>query len=195
MALALPDWPWPATMTPRLITGRAEIRTAWGGLGPRLNRGASRYAFDISLPIMTYQDAQDWAAIDDEEATVTLQIIQPGLDTGAPGLPKVKGAAQAGSSLLIDGLTPHYVIRRRQFLSITTGGRLYLYRAKAEVVADAAGEATVTLETMLRVSPADNDVVELAAPRIEGYPMPASGTWQTSTAGHVALSFGIEERG
>lgn len=195
MALALPDCPWPATMTPRLITGRADLRTAWGGLGPRLNRGASRYAVDIALPVLTYQDAQEWSAIDDEDATVTLLVRQPGLDTGAPGLPKVKGAAQSGSSLLIDGLSAHYVIRKRQFLSITTGGRLYLYRAKAEVVADASGEATVTLETMLRVSPADNDVIELANPRIEGYPMPAQGTWETNSAGHVALSFAIEERG
>lgn len=195
MALALPDWPCPAEMTPRLVTGRSELRTAWAGLGPRLSRGASHYAFDIVLPVQTYLDAQDWGALDDEDGTVTLQLVQPGLDTGAPGTAnRIKGAAQAGSSLIIDGVTPGYVFRRRQFLSVATGGRLYLYRAASEATANTSGEITILLQTMLRVSPGDNDVIEIARPRIEGYATVPDGAWTTDTAGHVRLSFSIEER-
>ena len=195
MALALPDWPYPAALVPRLVSGRAGLRPAWGGDVQRLNRGGSHYAVEVSLPVQTYTDAQEWSAIDSENETVTLQMVQPGLDTGAPGAPKVKGASQSGSSILLDGLTPAYPIRRRQWLSISTGGRLYLYRAKSEAVTATNGEVTVQLETMLRVSPADNDVVELAAPRIEGFATVPEDAWAIDTAGQVALSFTIEERG
>lgn len=195
MAIDLPDWPYPSRMTPRLVSARADLTPAFGGDVQRIARLGSCYAFDIDLPVMTYGDAQDWSAIDDETATCTLQVVQPGLDTGSPGLSLVNGAGQSGSSLIVDGLTPHYVIRNRQFLHIETGGRLYLYRAKGETVADAAGAATITLETMLRVVHANNDPVELANPRLEGFCTVPEGAWTTDTAGHVALSFMIRERG
>lgn len=195
MALALPDWPWPAKMTPRLVTARADLTPAFGGDVQRINRLGSCYAFDIDLPVMTYEAAQGWSYIDDETATCTLQIVQPGLDTGAPGAPLVNGAGQSGTSLILDGLTPYYVVRNRQWLSIETAGRLYAYRAKGEAIANASGQVTVTLETMLRAVHADNDPVELAAPRIEGFCSVPEGAWAVDTAGHVALSFTIRERG
>jgi len=182
-------------MTPRLISGRAELRPAWGGDIQRLNRAGSRYAIDVTMPTMTYADAQDWSAIEDETATVTMQIVQPGLDTGAPGVPLVNGGAQSGTSLNLKGLTPYYVIRHRQWLTVTTSDRLYAYRAKGETVANGSGQATVALETMLRAVHADNDLVEIAVPRIEGFATVPEGAWKTSTAGHVSLSFTIEERG
>lgn len=195
MAIALPDSPYPAAMTPRLVTGRAELRPAWGGDIQRLNRAGSRYAIDVTMPVMTYADAQDWSDINDETSTVTMQIVQPGFDPGAPGTTLVKGAAQSGTTLIIDGFTPYYVLRKNQWISVSTGGRLYAYRVKTEVVASSLGEASVVLTTMLRVSPADNDPVEIAAPRIEGFATVPGDAWATSTAGHVALSFTIEERG
>lgn len=194
-AIALPDWPYPARMVPRLVSARADLMPAFGGDVQRLNRIGSCYAFDIDLPVMPYDEAQDWSAIDDETATCTLQIVQPGLDTGAPGTPLVNGAGQSGTSLILDGLTPQYVIRNRQWLSVETGGRLYAYRAKGESTANASGQVTVTLETMLRAVHADNDPVEIAAPRIEGFCTVADGAWAVDAAGHVALSFSIRERG
>ncbi|RZJ01813.1 MAG: hypothetical protein EON90_02050 [Brevundimonas sp.] len=195
MAIALPDWPAPAHMTPRLVTGRAELRPAWGGDVQRLNRPGSRYAIDVQLPPQRYAKAQDWGDIDDEEATVTMLIVQPGLDVGAPGSPLVKGAGQAGSVLTIDGLTPHYVLKKRQWLTVTISGRIYAYRVASETMADSTGEADVPLQTMLRRSPTDNAAVEIAAPRIEGFATVPEGAWATDTAGLVSLAFTIEERG
>lgn len=195
MSIALPDWPAPAQMTPRLVTGRAELRPAWGGDVQRLNRAGSRYAIDVQLPTMTYLDAQAWADIDTEDQTVTMKIIQPGLEIGSPGTPLVKGASQSGSSLIVDGLTPNHIIQKNRWFTLAISGRLYAYRVATQVVADAAGEATITLRTMLRVSPADNAVIDLAAPRIEGFATVPEGAWATDTAGHVTLAFSIEERG
>jgi hypothetical protein len=196
MAIALPDWPWPVKMTPRLVSARADLTPAFGGDVQRIARLGSCYALDIDLPPMLDRDAQDWSAIDDETATCTLQLVQPGLDVGAPGNDVlVDGAAQTGTTLNLKGLTPYYPFRRRQWLSITTSGRLYAYRVKTAVIADAAGEVSVVLETMLRAVHADNDVVEVAAPRIEGFCTVPDGAWTIDLSGHVALSFTIRERG
>ena len=195
MAIALPDYPYPAAMTPRLVTGRAELRPAWGGDIQRLNRAGSRFAIDVTMPVMTYADAQDWSGINDQTDTVTMQIVQPGLDTGAPGITLVNGASQSGTTLIIDGFTPYYVLRKNQWISVSTGGRLYAYRVKTEVAADSGGAASVVLTTMLRVSPGNNDPVEITEPRIEGFATVPDDAWATNTAGHVALSFTIEERG
>ncbi len=195
MSIALPDWPYPAQMTPRLVSGRAELRPAWGGDVQRLNRAGSRYAIDVTMPAMTYADAQKWADIDSEDQTVTMRIVQPGINVGAPGTPLVKGGSQSGSVLELDGLHPNYILQKNQWLSVTISGRLYAYRVASTTVVDAAGEADVPLRTMLRVSPADNAVVEIAAPRIEGFATVADGAWTTDTAGHVRLAFTIEERG
>jgi len=182
-------------MTPRLVTGRAELRPAFGGDLQRLNRVGSRFAIDVTLPVMTYAAAQAWSDINDETDTVTMQIVQPGLNTGSPGTPLVNGAGQSGTTLILDGLTPHYVLRKNQWISVSTGGRLYAYRVKTEVAASAGGAVSVVLTTMLRVSPADNSPVQIAAPRIEGFATVPDDAWATNTAGHVALSFTIEERG
>lgn len=195
MAIALPLYPPPSRMNIRLVTARAELKPAFGGDTQRINRMGARYSGVFDLPPQTYVDAQDWADIDDEEATVTFPVLQPGLDTGAPGVPRVNGGSQAGSSLILDGLTPQYVLRKNQFLSVSTGGRLYLYRVKTETIANSSGQATVPLRTMLRTSPADNDVVEIAQPLIEGFCIPADGCWQTDSTHLVYLSFTIEERG
>ncbi len=195
MAIALPNTPFPASMTPRLVTGRAELRPAFGGDLQRLNRVGSRFAIDVTLPVMTYAAAQAWSDINDETDTVTMQIVQPGINTGSPGTPLVNGAGQSGTTLILDGLTPHYVLRKNQWISVSTGGRLYAYRVKTEVAASAGGAVSVVLTTMLRVSPADNSPVQIAAPRIEGFATVPDDAWATNTAGHVALSFTIEERG
>lgn len=195
MAIALPDTPFPASMTPRLVTGGAGLRPAFGGDVQRLNRVGSRFAIDVTLPVMTYAAAQAWSDINDETDTVTMRIVQPGLNTGAPGTPLVNGAGQSGTTLVLDGLTPHYVLRKNQWISVSTGGRLYAYRVKTEVAASAGGAVSVVLTTMLRASPADNSPVQIAAPRIEGFATVPDDAWATDTAGHVALSFTIEERG
>jgi hypothetical protein len=195
MAIDLPSWPYPTKQTPRLVSGRAELRPAFGGDIQRLNRAGSRYAIEYVMPVMRYEDAQDWSDINDETSTVRMRIVQPGLDVGAPGITLVKGASQSGTTLIIDGFTPYHVLRKHQWISVTTGGRLYAYRVKTEVAANSSGEASVVLTTMLRVSPADNDPVEITEPMIEGFATVPDDAWATDTAGHVALSFTIEERG
>lgn len=194
MALSLPIWPAPARMVPRLLTARNDLSPAFGGPTNRFARMGSRYALDVEMPPMKNIDAQDWADIDDEAATCILLIPQPGIDTGAPGSPLVNGGSQAGSSLILNGVTPQYALRKNQWLTIITGGQRFSYRAKSAVVADAAGNLVVPLRTMLRVSPTNNDVVEIAEPKIEGYVTVTEDAWSVDSAHIVALTFSITER-
>jgi len=193
MTLELPTSPYPAQMTPRLISARSDRKSAFGGGTQRMNRMGSRYAIDFVLPPQTYDNATDWGDLTSEGETVSIAIPQPRFDTGAPGSPLVDGAGQSGTTLNIKGLTPQYVVRKRQWLSITTSGRSYAYRAAAEAVADASGDLALTLETMLRTPHGDGNVIELGEPVIEGFPTVPDDAWKVGPDGLVYLSFTIEE--
>lgn len=57
MSVTLPTTPSPRSLTPRLVTARAELRSAFGGSTQRINRLGSRWAFEVELPPMTAANA------------------------------------------------------------------------------------------------------------------------------------------
>ena len=180
-------------MTVALISTKNTLTPATGGDEQEIRRKGSKYALTYSMPLITYVQSMDWDDIMAEGEMVVMRVFQPGFDTGAPGSPLVKGANQIGSSILIDGVTPHYVVRKGQFLSILTGGQRFLYRARAEVIADGNGEVTVPLGTLLRRPPSDNAVVEIAQPMIEGFPKDVSNI-EVGVDRLVRLQFTVRER-
>lgn len=191
--LTLPTDPSPASMGIALISARNILSPAFGGDEQEIRRKGGRYALTFQMPPMTYVTSMDWDDLMCEGDTVLMRVFQPGFDTGAPGTPLVNGASQAGTSLIVDGLTPHHVIRKGQFLNVVTGGQHFLYRTAAEVVASALGAATITLRTMLRRPPADNDVVKLAEPMIEGF-VRDLGEYVVGPDRLVGLQFTVRER-
>ena len=190
--LVLPTDPAPANMGIAMITAKNVLAPAFGDGEQELLRKGSRYALTFQMPPMRYVTSMDWDDLMAEGDTVVMKVHQPGFDTGAPGTPRVNGAGQSGSALVIDGLTNGYVIRKGQFLSVVTQGRRFLYRAKASVTAS-GGVATVPLRTMLRFPPADNDVVEIAQPMIEGF-VRDLGEWSVGVDRLVGLQFTVRER-
>ncbi|WP_404415553.1 hypothetical protein [Brevundimonas vesicularis] len=190
--LVLPTDPAPANMGIAMITAKNILAPAFGDGEQELLRKGSRYALTFQMPPMRYVTSMDWDDLMAEGDTVVMKVHQPGFDTGAPGTPRVNGAGQSGSALVIDGLTNGYVIRKGQFLSVITQGRRFLYRAKASVTAS-GGAATVLLRTMLRFPPADNDVVEIAQPMIEGF-VRDLGEWSVGVDRLVGLQFTVRER-
>lgn len=158
-----------------------------------IRRKGSRYALTYRMPVMTYVQSMDWDDLMSEGDLVRMPVHQPGFGTGAPGAPRVNGASQSGTALVVDGLTPQYVIRKGQFVSIATAGQLFLYRVKSEVVANSSGQATLSLRTMLRRPPADNDVIEIAQPLIEGF-VRDLGEWKVGADRLVGLQFIVRER-
>lgn len=170
MTLILPNRPAPRRMNIKPVSSRNELKPEFGGDVLRLNRKGTKYSADIEMPVMTYATGNDFTDLEGEDETVAILIRQPGVDTGAPGSPVVDGNGQAGMSLTLRNVTPNYAFGRGWYLShIQSTGRMRLYKARADAVADGFGVLTIPLRTMLRYPPADGDLVELARPMIEGY--------------------------
>lgn len=193
MSLILPTDPPPASMLVALVSTKNTLVPATGGDEQELQRKGSKYALTYSMPFITYVQSMDWDDLMAEGDLVQMLVYQPGFDTGSPGAPRVNGSGQAGTSLVVDGLTPNYVVRKGQFLNITTGSQIFLYRAKAEVVANSSGQASIPLRTLLRRPPADNDVINLADPVIEGF-VRDLGEWSVGIEHLVSLRFTVRER-
>lgn len=191
--LTLPTSPTPASMGIALVSAKNTLSPAFGGDEQDIQRKGSRYALTFAMPPMTYLTSMDWDDLMAEGDTVLMRVFQPGFDPGAPGTPLVNGASQSGTSLIVDGLTPYYVIRKGQFLSVVTGGQHFLYRAASEVVANSDGAATIPLRTMLRRSPANNDVVKIAEPMIEGF-VRDLGEYTVAANHLVGMQFTVRER-
>lgn len=195
MSIVLPTYPGVVSMTPRLITSRTENNPAFGTPDQRFSRMGSRFAFDFALEPIPTEDSMDWVDIETESETCVYTIPQVEFDTGAPGAPLVDGAGQSGTTLNLKGLTPQYVVRKGQWLNVTTSGVIYLYRAKTETIADATGDMALPLTTMLRKPHLNNDVIELAEPKVEGFVTIPEDAWAISGDDRlVRLSFTIKER-
>lgn len=190
--LTLPTDPAPAKMAIAMVSAKNTLTPAIGGAEQELLRKGTRYALTFSMPVMTYVQSMDWDDLMAEGDTVLMRVFQPGLVIPNPGTPLVKGAGQAGTSLVVDGLPNDYVIRKGQFLSVVSAGQRFLYRAKANATS-VAGTATVPLRTMLRRPPNDNDVVEIAQPMIEGF-VRDLGEWAVGVDRLVGLQFTVRER-
>lgn len=116
-----------------------------------------------------------------------------GVDQGSPGSPRIKGANQAGDDIDMDGFTAGYVMREGYWFSIYTNSQHYLYNAAADATADGSGNITVPVVPWLRRPPADNDVVYVQQPMIEGLVVGDEQSWNYSLAHHLNIEFEIEE--
>ena len=196
MAVALPADPAPQRVTPRLRRFGNDLTPVGGGPVTRVRRLGDRFSLDVQLPPLDYADqAMKWIGrlARGTADTVTLPVPQPGLNIGTPGAPRVNGAGQLGMTLNVDGFTPGYVMREGQFFSIITGGQRFLYVCTADTVAT-GGAMVLPFEPMLRRQPANDDVIEVAQPIIEGFIEGRESSWTVEAAFNVGLSFKIDER-
>lgn len=75
----------------------------------------------------------------------------------------VQGAGQSGRTLLADGFTPStLILREGEYFQV----RDEFKRATANITSNVSGEATLRFEPPLRVSPTDNDPVDLETPEM-----------------------------
>lgn len=190
--LTLPTTPAPAGMATQLLTNKNVLASALGSDEQERQRKGSRYALTFRMPPMTYVRSMEWDDLNAEGATVLMRVFQPGFDTGSPGAPLVNGSGQSGTTLNVKGMTNGYVVRKGQFLSVVTGGRRFLYRAAANATVS-GGIAAIPLRTMLRYPPANNDVVEIAQPMIEGF-VRDLGEQLVGVDRLVQLTFTVRER-
>ena len=197
MPVVLPTDPLPCApyRGPVVVSLRNDVTSLIGGNRQRNNRKGDHYRVAINMPPLTYDEAREWRSLMTGADTVVMSLPQPDVHVGAPGTVLVNGADQLGASLVVDGVTPQYAFTKGQLISIVTGGQRWLYALDADTIADASGAATLTLEVMIRTLHADNDVVEVADPKIEGFPEIDPSAWTLDENGYIRLAFEIEERG
>ena len=179
--IELPEGVVPNNMVPALI---------------RVDRPGNRYRIAVSLPPLENAGLGRVVVarlLQGKTEGMRIEYQLCGVDQGSPGEPRIKGADQAGRNILIDGCRPGYGVGEGYWLSIETDGQHYLYNVAEPAVADGAGEMAIKLTPELRKPPADNDVVHLQHPMIEGAVRGEEASWQMSLAHHVGIQFEIEE--
>jgi hypothetical protein len=199
-ATALPATPLPNQAVAKLRVFGGTIEPPTGGEAQNIVRVGTRFAIDVTMPRMKPEaDGRIWAStLVDARAlgsTVTMPFPQPGLAIGNPGTPLVNGAGQLGTTINLAGLSAFYVVRKGQFLNVTAGGRLYLYKARADTAADINGLIALPITPPIRRSPAHASTVNLAAPAIEGFLEGNEQAWTHVRARTIGLQFTIAEAG
>lgn len=192
----LPDWPAPRSVSPRVLDFGGFLEPASGAQVQRINRMGSRYAVSVQMPPLTSQKhGRIWVNRLVRGQQEGARIEYPLLDfyPGVPGSFVVDGAGQSGKLLNLRGGTPNYAFYEGQPFSLQIGGQHYLDFVAASAVANATGEATISLTQMLRAEPGDGDPVHISKPMIEGFIMGDQVSWDISLERLIGLSFEIHE--
>lgn len=142
-----------------------------GGSAFRVDRRGDRWAFDFTtsrMPIEPEGGLLEALFDEAQRAGGLFRVRIPGFDPGAPGAPTIGADTVSGRVLPLVGLSPNYVVRPRQWLSVIVDGQRYLDRVTHQAIADSSGAANVTIRNLIRVPLSADDLVELDAPKIQG---------------------------
>jgi hypothetical protein len=112
---------------------------------------------------------------------------------GSPGSPLTVGAVSTGKTLPLDGLTPGYMCKEGYWLSLVKSGRHFLHSVRVGGRASSTGTLTITLNEMIRDSFADNTVVHLAKPMVEGFVEGDEWSWSLAVDRVIPIEFALEE--
>lgn len=166
----------PSSPTSRIITVRK--RSAVGMASSPFTYQSQAYVWsgqmwmaDITLPPMTRAQAEPWVAalssLNGREGSFLLGDTANLLPRGtATGTPLVKGAGQAGKTLLTDGWTAGVtgILKAGDWIQLGTGSTARLYKNLTDVNSNGSGEATLDLWPNLRSSPGDNAALTISSP-------------------------------
>lgn len=170
--IELPALPAPNGCEPRIVSFNLHERPSTGAAVQTIFRPGSRFALDISFPVMTANDARKFASRLTRAEREGLRIEVPLLDVdqGAPGTPVINGNYPSGTALPLRGLTPGYVFDEGYWLTLTNAaGSYFLHRVVGSVAANGSGIATVSIETPIRAAILDGATVLVAQPMVQGF--------------------------
>lgn len=194
MAIALLTLPRSARQMVRRLTNNADLRGPLGGRNLRLSRKGSRFALEVEIPALRWESCGRELAADLELAETELaqlSVPQAGVSAISQGTPRVLGAGQSGRILNVDGVTADITIPKGRFFNVTTAGRTRLYQTTEACQATTLGALDLVFWPELRVSPADNDVVEITAPVVEGFV--TSEGWEVIRPRGAGFKFTLSE--
>lgn len=193
----LPSDPAPNAATSSLIDFGGFLVPGLGGEVQRIDRMGNRFKVSVSMPPMVSEPTGRIFVsrlIRGKTEGVRMEFPLLSFKPGSPGTVLVDGAGQSGRSLVVNGATANYAFREGQPFSIEEDGRHYLHFVDAQVIANADGEAELSISPMLRIEPSDGAVCHFATPMIEGFIMGDEWSWEMGLAHHVGISFEVVER-
>ncbi len=155
----------------RPVFGKRPARSALGSTRQPNERGGDHWAMEIAAGALSPLCARELVADIVRGGGEPLRAYVPmaGIDVGAIGTPVVDGADQVGASLATKGWQPQTAIRKGwMFNLLFEDATPSLHLVTAEVVADAASEATISFWPPMRDIPGDELAMEWAEPFIEG---------------------------
>lgn len=170
-SILLPRKPGLSNAKIRLLDWGGRLIPWGGGVTQNLLRLGTRSGVEYRLPRMRSEPAGRIWGMKLREGKlngVIVPFIQDGFRVGAPGIPSVDGAGQAGSLLAIKGFSSKYGIRYGQAFNLFHAGRRYIHFAAQDAVAEADGRILLPIFPMLRVIPADGATLDFADPMLEG---------------------------
>ncbi|MGB6229871.1 MAG: hypothetical protein WBF53_07065 [Litorimonas sp.] len=171
MVLTLPDWVHPNVSEPALLDYGFWSKPALGGKHTRTNRPGNRFAVEFGFPSVPsdIHGAQlKSRIIAAKTEPLRLPVIQGALPLTATGEPVVNGISVTGTTIPMRGFHPNTVIREGRLFTVERGDDACLHMVRHEVIADANGNASVTIHPPLRVILDDGDRCEFSAPYMVG---------------------------
>jgi len=184
-----------ATASPTLIdygvTQEANGRTEY------IARPGSRYAISVNLGPFYPEDGRVILARMLSAKRKGFRMAYPlQHDQGTPGTTLVNGAVTAASETLnIKGATPGYQCKEGFWLSIQDGsGNHYLHNVETGATATAGGLMTITVSPPLRFDFANNSVVNLSVPKVQGLIAGNQIEWSMSVDRMLPIAFELIEQ-
>lgn len=196
MAVPLPALPRNVEITIREISRDRAIEPTFGGDETLIQRVGTKHELVVTVPAIASAGcgpALVAALTLGKTAGATMPIPEPRVVQTGFGAPRVNGSGQLGSSLVIDGLPAGAAVPAGKWLSVIISDRRYAYFTTAAVTANGSGQAALPIYPMLRRSPTDNAVVELANPLLEGRVI--MNERDVRRIGSLSFTFTVRERG
>lgn len=193
----LPTCPPVRSASMRLVSFAVDQVPSQGGPQSRVLRLGDRFAGEfVTYPAAYAEEGRVYLSrlMRGMTETVAIGVPEPGMRGGDYGTPQIATAGAFGSSVTIKGLGAGRVIPEGKFFSIITGGQRFLYQATATITADGSGQAVVPIYPMLRRQPQVNDVVELSAPKMEGFVQGNQMQWEVTKSKRIGFVFQVMER-
>lgn len=196
MAITLPTCPPVRDQTMRIITYASIQNPILGGPETRVLRLGDRWAGEFTTYVAPYaEEGRKFLArlLRGLTDTVVIGVKEPGMDLTGYGTPLIN-ASTTGSAISVKGLTVGKVIPEGKFLSIVQSGQRFLYQVTADTTVPAGGIVNVPIYPIIRAAPAVNDVVEFAAPKMEGFLSGSEQSWNVAISKRIGFQFSITER-
>lgn len=154
----------------RFISNKQRFTSPISRVGQRVARPGSFWAATLTVPPISDPGlAATWAAfLAKLSEGESFYLYPPLIDLHTvTGTPRVKGAGQAGQTLLLDGFNPGDTLRAGGFVCYDTSTFRMLHIVAETMVADGAGEIALPVRPMIRKSPPDNALVTVSYPTCE----------------------------